>query len=232
MESRTAPRPALRTVLDGKEIFEQLRIGPERNLAYLIGDVGSGLAALVDPAYEIDRLLGRVAHHGLRLGYIITTHSHPDHAGGNIEVRRRTGATVLAASPAARALRDFRPVEHGECVALGGSELRFLHTPGHRFDSVCVLVNGRRLMTGDTLFIGECGRTDLAGSDIDAMWRSLFEVILPLPDHVEIYPGHDYGRAPWATLGEERKGNYTLAPRSLEEFRRFMAEPETHVVFG
>ena len=98
-------------------------------------------------------------------------------------------------------------------------------TPGHSVDSICLLVDGTKLLTGDTLFVGECGRTDLPGGSSKSMYDSLFNRILKLKDTVEVYPGHNYGSKQFSTLGEERRSNYTLQPRSVEEFIEFMRQP-------
>ena len=220
-----------RSIRTETHLLEQLRVGPEVNFAYLVGDRASGEAALVDPAYEVERLLTAASEAGLTVRYVINTHSHGDHAGGNAAVQERCDAVVLAHESAGLAEEGARGLADGEVVMLGETPMRFLHTPGHRFDSICILVADRWLFTGDTLFIGECGRADLPGSDVDQLWRSLLEVIGGLDEAIEVYPGHDYGMKPWSTVGEQRRDNYTLQKRTLEEFRRFMFEPESHVVF-
>jgi glyoxylase-like metal-dependent hydrolase (beta-lactamase superfamily II) len=101
-------------------------------------------------------------------------------------------------------------------------EVEVVHTPGHRFDSVCYLVDGTHLLTGDTLFVGECGRVDLPGSDPVAMHRSLTQTLRALPDELIVLPGHDYGATPTSTLGEQKRTNATMQPRSLDEFLDFV----------
>jgi glyoxylase-like metal-dependent hydrolase (beta-lactamase superfamily II) len=100
-----------------------------------------------------------------------------------------------------------------------------MHTPGHSSDSICLLINGQKILTGDTLFVGECGRTDLPGGSSRNLYDSLFGKLLNLGDEIAVYPGHDYGPKPFSTIGEERNTNYTLKPRSLEEFITFMSQP-------
>jgi hydroxyacylglutathione hydrolase len=109
-------------------------------------------------------------------------------------------------------------------LMLGKLKVEVLHTPGHSSDSICLMIDDK-LLTGDTLFVGECGRTDLPGGDTAQLYESLFKKIARLEDHVEIYPGHDYGVTPWSTLGLEKRTNYTLKSRTLEEFIEFMSEP-------
>jgi hydroxyacylglutathione hydrolase len=107
---------------------------------------------------------------------------------------------------------------------VGNLEITVIHTPGHSPDGISLLVDNK-LLTGDTLFVGECGRTDLEGSSSEALYHSLFEKLLRLPAGVEVYPGHNYGRKPSSTIGYERSSNYVLKPRSLREFVQFMGEP-------
>lgn len=102
--------------------------------------------------------------------------------------------------------------------------LKFIHTPGHSPESMCIQVNDRALITGDTLFIGECGRTDLPGGDASTLFDS-FEKLRMLEPSLIIYPGHNYGNTPSSTLGEELKTNYTLAKRTRDEFVEFMSTP-------
>lgn len=115
-------------------------------------------------------------------------------------------------------------VKDGDVMEIGSLKIRVLYTPGHCPDHICLLVDGK-LLTGDTLFVGECGRTDLAGGNSGELYDSLQKKILPLEDSIEVYPGHDYGPKPSSTIGHERKSNYTLKPRTREEFIEFMAEP-------
>ena len=100
-----------------------------------------------------------------------------------------------------------------------------LFTPGHCPDEICFFVNNQVIFTGDVLFVGECGRTDLPGSNVQDMYQSLFHTLASIPDDVDMFPGHDYGSSPMSTMGFERANNYVLKPRSLEEFVTFMNEP-------
>ncbi|MFQ5838387.1 MAG: MBL fold metallo-hydrolase [Thermoplasmata archaeon] len=203
-------------------IFSQLKVGEMQNFCYILGDEDSRLAAVVDPHGEIDRVASLVQAKGLTVKYIINTHTHWDHVAGNEELKRRTGALVVA-HPEGRVPRDIE-VRHGDILPLGKLKLKVLHTPGHSPDSICLLVD-KKLLTGDTLFVGECGRTDIPGGDSELMYHSLFDILSKLQDDVEVYPGHDYGPKPSSTIGYEKKHNYTLEPRDKEEFIQFMAEP-------
>jgi glyoxylase-like metal-dependent hydrolase (beta-lactamase superfamily II) len=116
-------------------------------------------------------------------------------------------------------------VDDGDVISVGSIAMKVIYTPGHTLDSMCLLVDNQKLLTGDTLFVGECGRTDLAGGNSKSMYNSLFNKILKLNDDVEVYPGHDYGSKPYSTIGEENRSNYTLEQRSLAEFIEFMKQP-------
>lgn len=203
-------------------IFKQLKVGSMENFCYIIGDEETRNAVVVDPHGEIDRIMDFVESQGLKVKYIINTHTHWDHVAGNEELKKRTGALVVT-HPAGRVSRDLE-VDDGDTIRLGNLEIRVLHTPGHSPDSICLLVD-KKVLTGDTLFVGECGRTDLPGGDARKMYHSLFGVISKLEEDVEVYPGHDYGSRPHSTIGHEKRHNYTLEPRTEEEFVRFMAEP-------
>jgi len=203
-------------------IFQQVPVGTFQNFSYIIGDPDTKKAALVDPAWEVDRLLSQCQNAGLSISHVINTHSHHDHVEGNDAVVERTHAKVVAhqSSP----VRKDLSVKDGDAIEVGSLRIKAIHTPGHCSDHICLLVEGK-VLTGDTLFVGECGRTDLVGGDAGAMYDSLFNKLMILDDSIEVYPGHDYGRKRSSTIGEERRTNYTLKPRTKEEFIKFMAEP-------
>jgi len=203
-------------------IFEQIAVGPMQNFAYLVGDEKTRLAAAVDPGWDIDLIIDVAKKSNLQIIYIISTHGHPDHTSGNDELVKKTGAKRVA-HRTSRIRKDIS-VDDGDTIHLGSLELKFIHTPGHSPDHICVLVEGK-LMTGDTLFVGECGRTDLPGGSSEQLYDSLFNKLMKLPDGVEVYPGHDYGTKAQSTIAYEKKHNYVLKPRTVEEFVKFMKEP-------
>ena len=193
-----------------------------QNFAYLIGDEKTRLAAVVDPAWDTDRIIEIARRNNLRIIYAINTHQHTDHTSGNDELAKATGAKIVA-HESSRKRKDVS-VKDGETLQVGSLELKFIHTPGHSLDSMSVLV-GDKLMTGDTLFVGECGRTDLPGGSSEQLYDSLLNRLMKLPDEVEVYPGHDYGSRPNSTIGYEKTHNYVLKPRTVDEFVQFMKEP-------
>lgn len=203
-------------------IFEQIKVGGSDNFSYLIGDENSGEAMVVDAPSSIGSIVAAVRKHKLRVKYIVNTHGHRDHTSGNEELAKATGAKI-AAHTSARHQKDISLKEH-ETLTIGSIPITVLHTPGHSPDSICLEFD-KKILTGDTLFVGECGRTDISGGNTTQLYDSLFNKIARLEDDYEVYPGHDYGKKPSSTIGLEKKTNYTLEPRSLEEFIEFMSEP-------
>ncbi len=202
--------------------FEQIPVGPYKNFCYLVADEKSGEAVLFDPAYEPETLSSTLQKNSFRLRYIINTHAHLDHIEGNPRMSSITGAKIVM-HESSLARKDIA-VKDGETLKIGEISLRFIHTPGHSPESMCVVVNDTALITGDTLFIGECGRVDLPGGDANALYDS-FEKIRSLDHSLIVYPGHDYGNKKSNSLKEELDTNYTLAPRKRDEFVRFMNQP-------
>ena len=202
-------------------IFEQIRITGSDNFSYLIGDENSGEAMVVDAPSPIGSILTAVRKHKLRVKYIVNTHGHRDHTSGNEELAKVTGAKI-AAHTNARHRKDIS-LKENETLAIGSTPIKVLHTPGHSPDSICLTFD-KKILTGDTLFVGECGRTDISGGHTTQLYDSLFNKIARLEDDYEVYPGHDYGKKPSSTVGLEKKTNYTLEPRSLQEFMEFMSE--------
>ncbi|MGQ9582053.1 MAG: MBL fold metallo-hydrolase [Thermoplasmatota archaeon] len=203
-------------------LLRQFKEGGLANFTYLVADEETGEGVVIDPTGDLSKLLRTIESEGLRIRYILNTHSHPDHTSGNRRLAAETGARVAAHRLSG--LRKDLPLDDGAQLEVGRLRIKVLHTPGHTRDSVCYLIE-KKLFTGDTLFVGECGRTDAPGGDAGALHESLFGKLLKLPDDTEVYPGHDYGPRPTSTLGHERRTNYTLEPRSREEFIEFMAEP-------
>ncbi|MFQ6011318.1 MAG: MBL fold metallo-hydrolase [Nitrososphaerales archaeon] len=203
-------------------ILSQIIVGNLKNFAYVIGDENSKHGVLIDPSYDLDRIVGTVRNDGLEISYILNTHSHWDHTAGNKEASQRTGAKIVAHTDAPTQ-KDI-PVKDGDILEVGNLRIKVMHTPGHCPDSICFFVD-ESLFTGDTLFVGNCGRTDLPGGDPAELYDSFNQKILKLEDSVKIYPGHDYGSRLFSSLRYEKRHNYSLQPRSKEEFVRMMTAP-------
>jgi hydroxyacylglutathione hydrolase len=202
-------------------LVEQVQNGPLLNFTYLLAEREGGPGVVIDPSYGTDTVLEAVDARRLRISHILNTHSHPDHTAGNRAVRERTGAKVVAhrSTPAAPDL----PVDDGSTFRAAGVEIRVVHVPGHTADSVLFIFSGH-VATGDTLFVGDVGRTDLPGADPRAFHDSLLRKVVALDDALVVLPGHDYGVTPTSTIGREKRENDALQPRTLDEFLAFLAE--------
>jgi glyoxylase-like metal-dependent hydrolase (beta-lactamase superfamily II) len=192
------------------------------NFSYIIADEDTMETAVVDPSFNSSEIIKVLKASKFNLKYIINTHGHSDHTAGNTELVSIFGAKLVAHKLSK--LKCDISVEDGDMLNVGGVSIKVIYTPGHTVDSICLLVDNKKLLTGDTLFVGECGRTDLPDGSSKSMYDSLFHKLLKLNDSIEVYPGRDYGAKPWSTIGEEKKSNYTLQNRSLEDFVRFMKE--------
>jgi glyoxylase-like metal-dependent hydrolase (beta-lactamase superfamily II) len=228
-----------RQILAGREVARIHPVaGQMANFMYLVGDRRKQECFVVDPAWDVRGLLDEAARDGMKVTGALVTHYHPDHVGGGLFGQTIEGlATLLELQPAriyvnkheADGVRkvtgvsetDLVRVDDGDTVKVGDLEVRFMHTPGHTPGSQCFLVSDR-LVSGDTLFIGGCGRVDLPGSDPDQMYESLTQRLAKLPDDTLLFPGHHYSDQPSTTLGEEKRTNYYLRVPTLDDWRRLM----------
>lgn len=190
------------------------------NFSYVIAD--SNYAIVVDPSYNASQLIQLIENLDRPLKFIINTHHHRDHTAGNNQVKNHFHCQIIAHHLSG--IDKDREVDDNDLITIGELALHVIHTPGHTPDSICLLID-HKLLTGDTLFVGECGRTDLMEGNSQDMYYSLFHKLLKLPDATKIYPGHDYGPTPVSTVGNERKTNYTLKPRTVSDFIEFMKTP-------
>ncbi len=204
------------------------------NFVYVVGDRETGEAVLVDPAYRPGELVELVHADGLRVVGAFATHYHFDHVGGRFMDREIEGLRELleVVDVPVHVQREEAPwiqrsieigadalVEHdsGDVVRVGELDITLLHTPGHTPGSQCLLVEGR-LISGDTLFLEGCGRTDLPGSDPAEMYRTLTQRLSAVSSDTVLYPGHDYASEPSAALSEVRATNCVLTPRTSDEW--------------
>ncbi len=205
-------------------ILESYTVGSLAVKAYILGCPETGEAAVVDPAGSEEMLVEEIKKKGLRLRYILNTHGHPDHTSGNERMKELTGAPVLMHQADDLLFRDpqvsamflawgFKPapaadqhIAHGDIIKIGSLSFEVIHTPGHSPGSVC-FYGHNLILTGDTIFVGAAGRTDLPGGSFDTMIESIKNRILPLPDETIVLPGHDYGPSPTSTLGREKETN-------------------------
>jgi hydroxyacylglutathione hydrolase len=193
------------------------------NFSYIIADDTMREAAVVDSSFNAGEITRILKDENLKLKYVINTHSHSDHTAGDAELRSIFRAKIVA-HKLSKINADLK-VDDGDIICIGNIPVQVISTPGHTADGISLLVDNQKLLTGDTLFVGECGRTDMPGGNSKDMYNSLFRKILKLNDDIEVYPGHDYGSKPFSTIGEEKRSNYTLKPRTLSEFIEFIKQP-------
>ena len=223
--------------------FRQIPVGRMANFAYLVGSRSARQALLVDPAWDVEGLLAAAAEDGVEVVGALVTHYHQDHVGGEIFGQSIEGlARLMEVAPTrvhahraeADGLRrvtgisesDVERHDGGDALEIGRVRVRLLHTPGHTPGSQCFLVEEAagpgRLVSGDTLFLGSCGRVDLPGADPEAMYHSLNGTLKALPDDTIVYPGHLYSSEPSGSLADEKRTNPYLRVASLEQFLGFM----------
>ena len=228
-----------RQLLAGRDLADNDGFAAQMaNFIYLIGDAESRECVVVDPAWDIPGILNCVHNDGMTLTGALVTHYHPDHVGGSIFGYSISGLAELIAQCPVKAhvnenesagvkqltgLSSNDLVTHrgGDVIQVGSTAIRFLHTPGHTPGSQCFLA-GSTLVSGDTLFIGSCGRVDLPGSNSEQMYHSLTQVLAKLPDDVALFPGHNYGSKMRSTMGDEKRRNQYLRIKSLDEWLRLM----------
>lgn len=206
----------------------QIKLSKMDTFCYLVGDEATRTCALIDPAFDTDRLLAMAREEGYTVTHVINTHRHADHCAGNAAIIGATGATLLAHEDDARHLGKFingalarlvggkpspRPdvrLQDNDTIAIGETALTVFHTPGHTPGGICLYAQGH-VFTGDTLFVGAVGRTDLPGGSLKTLLHSVRTRIYTLPDDTRVWPGHDYGEYPFSTVGYEKQTNpFTL----------------------
>jgi sulfur dioxygenase len=198
-------------------IFEELNGVASECRSYLVAEGGEAL--ILDPLLDrVEDHLARLRALGLRLAVAADTHTHADHLSGTKELVRRTGAKSAGAP---RSVVEL-PLVEGDVLTLGGLRFTIWSSPGHTADSLVFLLPDRAL-TGDTLFIGATGRTDLPTGDPEAEWDSV-QRLLTLPDETLVFPGHDYNQKTQSTIGEEKRSNKRLLA-GREKFIEVMREP-------
>jgi glyoxylase-like metal-dependent hydrolase (beta-lactamase superfamily II) len=237
-------RVYFRQLLAGRDFARDDQIARQMvNFVYLIGDRETGDAIAVDPAYGPGELVALLAADGMRLAGVLVTHYHPDHVGGDLGGWSIAGIAELLALPGVNAklhvhadeargvkrvtgCSDSDLVTHasGDVVDVGAVPITLIHTPGHTPGSQCFFVDGK-LVSGDTLFLDSCGRTDLPGGDPEALYESLTQKLANVPDDAVLYPGHMYSPEPNAVLGEVRRTNIVYRPRTREQWMAMFGNP-------
>ena len=206
----------------------QIQTGGDRNFAYVVADDAAGAAVVIDPSYAPGRIVATAQKDGLTIVRAFCTHDHHDHTNGNAEFERLTGVRPLLLGDTDP--ESGQPIIGGATFPLGELSIEILHTPGHTADSICLRI-GNAVFTGDTLFVGKVGGTDL-GVGAETEYESLHGTLLKLPDTTRVFPGHDVGVAPESTIGHERESNPFLLRPDLDSFidlkRNWAAYKEEH----
>ncbi|MEM4249779.1 MAG: hydroxyacylglutathione hydrolase family protein [Candidatus Nitrosotenuis sp.] len=197
----------------------QLEVGNMQNFTYIVEDEDTNEAILIDPSWDLDEVTRIIEKNNLKIKYIVNTHYHFDHTLGNETMSKQTGAPIIQYKTST--IKHDIAVSDGDKIKFGNSELAVIHTPGHSKDSMCLIGDGK-IFSGDTLFVGTCGRVDLPGGDARELYNSLVNVLRKLDDDLIMYPGHNYGPSPTATLGNQKKTNLVMQPRTEQEFLELM----------
>jgi hydroxyacylglutathione hydrolase len=233
--------------------FKQFYLGCLAHASYLIGSDGE--AAVVDPQRDVDLYIEEALRQGMKIKYVVETHLHADFVSGHHELAERTGARIVFGAKAGVTF-DHVAVRDGDVLKIGRAGVRILETPGHTPESISLLLGDpddpgkpMKVLTGDTLFIGDVGRPDLAGGKgfsaeqmAGMLYDSLHQKLMTLPDQTEVYPAHGAGsmcgrnisKDTSSTIGQQRQFNYALKPLSKAEFVEMMTTdlPEAPAYFS
>lgn len=204
--------------------LKQTEIGPMENFVYMVGSKATREVFVVDPAWQVDTILRLAAEEDLKIKGALISHFHFDHTNGVEELLQTVDCPVFVNKKDVPFL-DFgsdnvQAVDNGHKVKAGDVEIELIHTPGHTKGSQCFHVRNR-LLSGDTLFIGACGRCDLPGGDPEAMYATLTQKLMKFDDDTILYPGHNYADQPTDTMGHQKKSNPYLLCDTLGNFLKF-----------
>lgn len=199
--------------------IHQIEVGHMQNFTYIVEDEDTGEAIIIDPSWDLENIERVIKRNDLKVKYIVNTHHHFDHTLGNEAMTKSTGAKIVQHT--ASELKHDVAVNDGDKIQFGNSELLVIHTPGHSKDSICLLGDGK-IFSGDTLFVGNCGRVDLPGGSSKELYHSLSDILYNLDDNLVLYSGHNYGATTTSTLGKEKETNFVMQKRTEEEFVALM----------
>ncbi len=197
----------------------QIQVGNMQNFSYLVEDEDTSQTIIIDPSWDLIELEMIIKENNLKIKYIVNTHHHFDHTLGNDEMVKSTKAPIIQHENSE--LKHDITVKNGDFIEFGNSKLKVLHTPGHSQDSICLVGDGK-IFSGDTLFVGNCGRIDLPGGSAKDLYHSLFDILYNLDENLVMYSGHNYGSSRISTLAQEKITNHVMQKRTEQEFLDMM----------
>lgn len=192
-----------------------------QNFTYVVEDEETGEGIIIDPSWDLENIEQIIIRNNLKIKFIVNTHHHFDHTLGNEAIGKLTDAKIIQHKESS--LKHDISVEDGDTIQFGKSKLDVLHTPGHSKDSICLVGDGK-IFSGDTLFVGNCGRVDLPGGSAKELYHSLFHVLHNLDNNLILYSGHNYGSTQISSLGEQKKTNFVMQQRTEQEFVQMMGQ--------
>lgn len=192
------------------------------NFTYLLIDEKNNSCIIVDPSWDLEVIFEYIKKNALKINFIINTHSHFDHTFGNEQVAKLTGAKIMqhTSSP----LHKDSALEDGDQISFGNSTIDIIHTPGHSKDSICLILDDKMILTGDTIFVGSCGRLDLPGGSASEMFDSIYGKLINLDGELVVLPGHHYGSKKTSSIREEKENNFVFKFKNKDEFLSFMSK--------
>jgi len=197
----------------------QIQVGNMQNFSYIVEDEDTSEAIIIDPSWDLIELEMVIKKNNLKIKYIVNTHHHFDHTLGNEAMVESTKSPIIQHESSE--LKHDITVKDGDFIEFGNSKLKVLHTPGHSQDSICLVGDGK-IFSGDTLFVGNCGRIDLPGGSAKDLYHSLFDVLHNLDENLVMYSGHNYGGTEISTLGQEKITNHVMQKRTEQQFLDMM----------
>ncbi|MFB5627502.1 MAG: MBL fold metallo-hydrolase [Nitrosarchaeum sp.] len=199
----------------------QIQVGNMQNFTYVVEDEETDEGIVIDPSWDLDQVEQVIKRNNLKIKYIVNTHHHFDHTLGNEAIVKSTNAKIIQHEKSE--LKHDITVKDGDVIEFGNSKLTVLHTPGHSKDSICLIGDGK-IFSGDTLFVGNCGRIDLPGGSSRDLYHSLFNILYSLNDELVLYSGHNYGNNSTSTIGQEKITNFVMQKRTEQEFVDMMGQ--------
>ena len=197
----------------------QISVGNMQNFSYVVEDEDTSESIIIDPSWDLIELEMIIKENNLKIKYIVNTHHHFDHTLGNEAMVESTKAPIIQHESSE--LKHDITVKDGDFIEFGNSKLKVLHTPGHSQDSICLVGDGK-IFSGDTLFVGNCGRIDLPGGSAKDLYHSLFDILLKLDENLVMSSGHNYGGSEISTLGQEKITNHVMQKRTEQQILDMM----------